>query len=70
MCEQLLCEAGEELHDFVLQHLGKFLFERQRYDEAHAALTRALVLHETRADPALLASTRQALAAVQRARGT
>lgn len=66
--ELLLQEAPPQVRSFVLQHLGKSLFEQQRFDEARAALAEALALREMRGETELAESTRLALARVERAR--
>jgi tetratricopeptide (TPR) repeat protein len=63
----LLQEAPPALRSFVLQHAGKSLFDQQRYEEARAAFAAALALREARGEAELAASTRIALARVERA---
>lgn len=53
------------LHDFALQHMGKCLAELGRIEEARACFTEALALRRARGDGALIASTEEALAALQ-----
>lgn len=50
------------LHDFALQHLGKYLLEQRRYDESIAVLERALELRREKGVQSLIDSTEQALA--------
>lgn len=59
----ILTASGDaaDYEDFALQHLGKCLVEMGRVDEAIACFDRALVLRWMKADPALIASTEQAL---------
>jgi tetratricopeptide (TPR) repeat protein len=64
---RLLHEAPPDLHGFVLQHLGKSLFEQQRHSEALAALQSALRLRLQRGDAEPVESTRLAIARVERA---
>ena len=56
-----LVEAPE-LEDFALQHLGKCLVDAGRAAEGVEQLERALALRLRKGDPALIASTAEALA--------
>jgi tetratricopeptide (TPR) repeat protein len=51
-----------ELEDFALQHLGKCLVDAGRAPEGVEQLERALALRLGKGDPALIASTSEALA--------
>ena len=51
-----------ELEDFALQHLGKCLVDAGRAPEGVEHLERALALRLRKGDPALIASTAEALA--------
>jgi tetratricopeptide (TPR) repeat protein len=64
-----VCQDGADLvHlvDFVHQHLGKALIEAGQHAAAMAHLKQALELRERKADPELLASTLEAMAAARR----
>lgn len=71
--EEVFAEAGpdgaphEPMLAFVHQHRAKTLFDEGRHEEAAEQARRALRLREGRAGTALVASTRQTLARVQRA---
>ena len=58
-------ETGER-RDFALQHLGKTLLDAGRRDEGVEVLEAALELRRAAGDPALVASTEQALALARR----
>lgn len=69
--ERLLQQAVEEtrgqpLHDFALQHLGKCLTDRGRFDDAISSLSEALRLRQEKSDTELIASTELALERVRR----
>jgi Flp pilus assembly protein TadD len=53
--------AAPDRVDFALQHYGKHLIDAGRIDEAVACLREALRLRQTKGDPALVESTRNAL---------
>lgn len=58
------CRANPDLEpylDFAYQHYGKSLFDQQRYAEAERAFNSALILRQSKDDPALLESTQFAL---------
>ena len=59
--------APPEVAHYALQHLGKTLLDRGAAGEAAEALDRALAERRAAGDPALIASTERALAAVRRA---
>ncbi|MBV9786744.1 MAG: hypothetical protein JOZ51_01110 [Chloroflexi bacterium] len=54
--------------DFLYQHAGKNALDQQQYDRAEQYFTQALHLRRLKADPALIESTEQALAALQHQR--
>jgi tetratricopeptide (TPR) repeat protein len=68
LAERLLREAlgTGTCRDFGLQHLGKTLLDAGRRDEAIEALEAALLLRRAAGNPALVASTEQALALARR----
>jgi tetratricopeptide (TPR) repeat protein len=57
--------ALEGLRDFACQHMGKCLTEMGRWDEARAMFAAAASLRASRGAAGLLASSRQALAALE-----
>jgi len=60
--------AEQPLLDYVLQHFGKCLVELGELDRAEAMFEEALQLRRQRGDEGLVASTRQAIDALERMR--
>jgi tetratricopeptide (TPR) repeat protein len=61
-CLRVALDGPADVQDFALQHLGKTLLDAGRTAEAGQALEAALERRRAKGDPALVASTEQALA--------
>ena len=60
-CLRIALDGPADVQDFALQHLGKTLLDAGRAAEAAQALGAALELRRVKGDPALVASTEEAL---------
>lgn len=57
--------AAASYRDFALQHMGKLLVEQGLYQEAYQCFSQALQLRQRKGDAELIASTQEALHALE-----